>query len=181
MFEVSTSKNLGLRVMTPSVFEDHRGQFIETFNLEAFDEEGGEIRFVRDAISVSHRHVLRGIHYDDCTWKLIQCLHGEIFFVVIDLREDSETYLRWDSFTLSDQNRLQVLVPPRHGNGHLVLSESCIFHYKLSEYYDSDRERIFRWDDERAAIEWPVREPVLSQKDALGYNPDHTNMNRYGG
>ena len=181
MFEVSTSKTLGLRVMTPSVFEDHRGQFIETFNLEAFDEEGGEIRFVRDAISVSHRHVLRGIHYDDCTWKLIQCLHGEIFFVVIDLREDSETYLRWDSFTLSEQNRLQVLVPPRHGNGHLVLSESCIFHYKLSEYYDSDRERIFRWDDERAAIEWPVREPVLSQKDALGCNPDRTNMNRYGG
>jgi len=173
MFEVSLSEILGLRVMTPSVFEDHRGQFIETFNLGAFDEEGGEIRFVRDAISVSRRHVLRGIHYDDCTWKLIQCLHGRIFFVVIDLREESDTYLKWDSFTLSSDDRLQVLVPPRHGNGHLVLSESCIFHYKLSEYYDPDREQIFKWDNERAAIEWPVSEPVLSQKDALGHNPDH--------
>jgi dTDP-4-dehydrorhamnose 3,5-epimerase len=171
MFELATSENLGLQVVTPSVFEDHRGVFIETFNLGFFDGVGERIQFVRDAISVSRRHVLRGIHYDDCTWKLVQCLHGEIFFVVIDLREESDTYLKWDSFTLSSDNRLQVLVPPRHGNGHLVLSESCIFHYKLSEYYDADREQIFKWDDERAAIEGPVLEPVLSQKDALGYNP----------
>lgn len=172
---VTHSKILDLRVFAPEVFEDHRGLFIETFNLERFGLEGEQVSFVRDAISVSRRHVLRGIHYDDRTWKLIQCLHGEIFFVVIDLREESDTYLQWDSFTLSDENRLQVLVPPRHGNGHLVLSNECIFHYKLSAYYDPNREQIFRWDDERVAIDWPVSEPVLSRKDALGYDPERTN------
>jgi dTDP-4-dehydrorhamnose 3,5-epimerase len=176
MFNVSTSKNLGLRLLRPSIFEDHRGSFIETFNLEFFDGTGEPVHFVRDAISVSRRNVLRGIHYDDCTWKLIQCLHGEIYFVVIDLREDSDTYLRWDSFTLSGQNRLQVLVPPHHGNGHLVLSDRCIFHYKLSAYYDPGREQILKWNDQRAAIDWPVSEPILSKKDALGYDPGRTTL-----
>ena len=171
MFELSTSKNLGLRVVTPTVHDDHRGCFVELFNREFFDTIGQEIRFVRDAISVSHRNVLRGIHYDDHTWKLIQCLQGEIYFVVVDLREESSTYLKWDAFNLSEQNRSQVLVPPRHGNGHLVMSERCIFHYKLSAYYDPAREEIFKWDDERAAIDWPVSEPMLSEKDALGYDP----------
>jgi dTDP-4-dehydrorhamnose 3,5-epimerase len=172
--KVTRSKNLDLRVFAPEVFVDHRGLFIETFNLEQFSLEGEAISFVRDAVSVSGRHVLRGIHYDDCTWKLIQCLHGEIFFVVIDLREESDTYLQWDSFTLSEENHLQVLVPPSHGNGHLVLSENCIFHYKLSAYYDPDREQIFKWNNRRAAIDWPVSEPVLSEKDALGWDLQRT-------
>jgi dTDP-4-dehydrorhamnose 3,5-epimerase len=178
---VTRSKTLGLCVFTPDVFTDHRGRFIETFNLDQFGVQGESVTFVRDAISTSSRHVLRGIHYDDCTWKLIQCLHGEIFFVVIDLRERSDTYLRWDSFTLSDENRLQVLVPPHHGNGHLVLSPSCIFHYKLSEYYNPERERIFKWDDPRAGINWPVNDPILSHKDALGYDPNRRDSHRNGG
>ncbi len=171
MFQPSTSINLNLRTITPSVFHDHRGLFVETYNEEFFDSIGIPIVFVRDAISVSHRNVLRGIHYDNRTWKLIQCLVGEIFFVVIDVREDSPTYLKWDSFLLSEENRCQVLVPPHHGNGHLVLSERCVFHYKLSEYYDPERERVFKWDDPRAAIEWPVANPILSKKDRMGHAP----------
>lgn len=153
-------------LLTPSMFRDHRGTYVETYNIEDYLINGIDVKFVRDDISTSAKGVLRGIHYDDKTWKLIQCMFGKIFFVVADMRKDSRNYLKWVSFMLDDVSRQQVLVPPGFGNGHLVLSDSCIFHYKMSEYYDPANERGVRWDDPKLGIPWPVKDPVLSEKDS---------------
>lgn len=172
MIEVEKTTLLGLSLVKPTILEDHRGIFCETYQLATYLDKGIDVHFVRDAISTSTKNVLRGIHCDDKTWKLIQCLQGRIYFVVVDMRQESPTFLQWESFTLTDDDRLQVLVPPQFGNGHLVLSDQCIFHYKMSEYYDPGEEKILRWDDPRANIDWPIRNPILSVKDSLGYNPD---------
>ncbi|MCY7361239.1 MAG: dTDP-4-dehydrorhamnose 3,5-epimerase [Ignavibacteria bacterium] len=153
-------------LIKPSVFEDHRGLYVETFNKEDYEKNNISINFVRDDISTSTKNVLRGIHYDDKTWKLIHCMYGKIYFVVVDMRKDSKQYLKWQSFILTSDNRHQVLVPPGFGNGHLVLSDYCIFHYKMSEYYDAGNEIGVRWDDPELNIFWPVKDPVLSAKDS---------------
>jgi len=171
-YYVRKSKVLQLDTIVPMIQRDQRGAFVETYNLADYLDKSINTQFVRDAISTSRKNVLRGIHHDDKTWKLIQCLEGEIYFVVVDMRPESSTYLKWESFILSEDNREQVLVPPCFGNGHLVLSDRCIFHYKMSEYYDAASEKILRWDDPRVKISWPVESPVLSVKDSLGYDPD---------
>lgn len=153
-------------LVQPSIFEDHRGTYVETYNVDDYMKHGINVKFLRDDISTSSRHVLRGIHYDNKTWKLIQCMYGRIYFVVVDMREESFQYLKWQSFILSSNNQTQILVPPGFGNGHLVLSDHCIFHYKMSEYYDPDNEKALRWDDPRAGIFWPVKNPQLSCKDS---------------
>jgi dTDP-4-dehydrorhamnose 3,5-epimerase len=153
-------------LIKPSIFEDHRGTYVETFNADDYSDNNIKINFVRDDISTSKKNVLRGIHYDNKTWKLIQCMHGEIFFVVVNMIKESEQYLKWESFILSDTNRHQVLVPPFFGNAHLVLSESCIFHYKMSEYYDPENEIGVKWNDPKLGIPWPVKDPILSEKDS---------------
>ncbi len=153
-------------LLTPSMFRDHRGTYVETYNIDDYLINGIDVRFVRDDISTSAKNVLRGIHYDEKTWKLIQCMFGRIFFVVADMRKDSRNYLKWISFILDDVSRQQVLVPPGFGNGHLVLSDSCIFHYKMSEYYDPANECGVKWDDPKLGIPWPVNDPVLSEKDS---------------
>lgn len=152
-------------LIKPVLFEDHRGMYVETFNREDYEKNDIKIDFVRDDISTSVKDVIRGIHYDDKTWKLIHCMYGKIYFVVVDMRKDSDQYLEWQSFLLTSDNRQQVLVPPGYGNGHLVLSESCIFHYKMSEYYDPGNEIGVKWDDPKLNIFWPVVNPVLSKKD----------------
>ena len=156
----------GVRKIIPSVFEDHRGKYVETYNIDDYGKNGIDINFVRDDISTSAKNVLRGIHYDLKTWKLIQCMYGRIYFVVVDMRKDSKQYLQWQSFSLSDQNRHQVLVPPGFGNAHLVLSDECIFHYKMSEYYDPENEICVKWNDPKLNIFWPVNNPILSKKDS---------------
>lgn len=153
-------------LIKPSIFEDYRGTYVETYNIEEYKQSDITINFVRDDISTSTKNVLRGIHFDNKTWKLIQCMYGKIYFVVVDMRENSNQYLRWQSFILSDGNRHQVLVPPGFGNGHLVLSDECIFHYKMSEYYDPENEKVLRWDDPKVNIFWPIKNPILSIKDS---------------
>ncbi len=155
-----------VKLIKPSIFEDHRGTFVEIYNEDEYNKNGINIRFVRDDISTSSKHVLRGIHYDDCTWKLVQCMYGKFYLVVIDMRKNSPTYLKWISFILSSENRYQVLIPPCFGNGHLVLSDYCIFHYKMSHYYQPQNERVLRWDDPKANIFWPIKNPILSIKDS---------------
>lgn len=157
----------GVLLIIPSIFKDHRGTFVETYNLDDYLRNNIKINFIRDDISTSSKNVLRGLHYDHKTWKLIQCMHGEFFFVVCNMNKDAEQYLKWQSFKLSSDNRHQVLVPPGFANGHFVLSDSCIFHYKMSEYYDPAGEKIVRWDDPMLNIPWPCDSPILSEKDSL--------------
>ncbi len=164
--EVSKTKLDGvLLIKPPTVFEDFRGTYVETFNEKLYAKAGINIKFVQDDISVSKQNVLRGLHGDGKTWKLVSCLYGRFFLVVVNWDEASPQYGRWESFNLSDENRLQVLIPPKFGNGHLVQSELAIFHYKQSTYYDRASQFTIRWNDPRLDIPWPNDHPILSKRD----------------
>lgn len=152
-------------ISPPTIFEDFRGSYVETYNEELYQQAGINVHFVQDDISVSSRHVLRGIHGDATTWKLVSCLHGKFYLVVINWDESSPQFGKWESFVLSDQNRLQVLIPPKFGNGHLVLSDTAIFHYKQSAYYDRSGQFTLLWNDPKLNIFWPVQNPILSPRD----------------
>jgi len=157
----------GVRLITPpTIFEDFRGSYVELYNDDLYRKGGIDIAFVQDDISVSTRHVLRGIHGDAETWKLISCLHGKFYLVVVNWDPTSPQYRQWESFVLSDQNRHQVLIPPKFGNGHLVLSESAIFHYKQSTYYNRAGQFTVLWNDPGLKIWWPVADPIVSRRDA---------------
>ena len=134
--EVTETKLGGVLLIKPDVFEDHRGEYIETYNEKAYHKHGITVKFVQDDISMSTQHVLRGIHGDAETWKLISCLYGKFYLVVVNCNTESEQFGKWQSFVLSDRNRHQVLVPPRYGNGHLIMSDQAIFHYKQTTYYN---------------------------------------------
>jgi len=158
----------GVLLIKPSVFEDFRGEYVETYNEEEYRGHGIDCRFIQDDISVSTRHVLRGIHGDQETWKLISCLYGKFYFVVVNCDTGSPDFGRWQSFTLSDRNRHQVLVPPKYGNGHLVMSDMTIFHYKQTTYYNPKGQFTYTWNDPRLNIWWPVRTPIISRRDEEG-------------
>ena len=165
MIEVSKTQLHGVLMIKPYVFEDHRGEYIETYNEALYKKNGIDVKFVQDDISVSTRNVLRGIHGDDETWKLISCLYGKFYLVVVNCNKESETFRRWQSFVLSDKNRLQVLVPPKYGNAHLVLSDMAIFHYKQSTYYEPSKQFTYKWNDTKLKIWWPIKNPILSLRD----------------
>lgn len=147
-------------------FEDFRGEYVELYNEQTYDK-ALRINFVEDDISTAAYGVLKGIHGDDRTWKLISCLHGKFYLVVVNYDKTSKYYGGWKGFTLSDRNHLQILVPPKHGNGHVCLSEKSIFHYKQSEYYDPSRQFTIRWNDPRFNIWWPINNPILSRRDSF--------------
>ena len=157
-----------LLIHPPTVFEDFRGVYVETYNEQMYREHGINIHFVQDDISVSSRHVLRGIHGDTETWKLISCLHGKFYLVVVNADKESAEYRKWQAFTLSENNRLQVLIPPKFGNGHLVMSEKAIFHYKQTTYYNPKTQFTTTWNDSKYNIWWPVMNPIVSQRDEIG-------------
>ena len=164
--EVSKTSLDGVMMITPpTIFEDFRGTYVETYNLEQYREAGVDVEFVQDDISVSARHVLRGIHGDQETWKLVSCLQGEFYLAVVNWDQGSSQYGQWESFVLSEQNHKQVLIPPKFGNGHVVLSDQAIFHYKQSTYYNPAGQFTLRWNDPNLNISWPVKDPILSQRD----------------
>ncbi len=164
--EVKKTKLDGVLLVTPpTIFEDFRGCYVETYNEQLYNEAGIKVKFVQDDISVSSRHVLRGLHGDSETWKLISCLSGKFVLAVVNYDKNSPQFLQWETFTLSDQNRLQVLIPPQFANGHLVLSETAIFHYKQSSYYNRASQFTLAWNDPKLGIWWPVKHPIVSQRD----------------
>ena len=116
----------GVLLIKPKIFEDFRGTYVETYNEEEYFKHGIIQKFVQDDISTSSKGVLRGIHGDEETWKLISCMYGKLYFVVANCDESSPNFGQWQSFTLSAENQYQVLVPPKHGNGHLILSDVAI-------------------------------------------------------
>ncbi len=155
-----------LLITPPTVFEDFRGTYVETYNEQLYREVGISVAFVQDDISVSSKHVLRGIHGDQETWKLVTCLQGKFYLVVVNWDETSSQYGKWESFVLSEQNRQQVLIPPKFGNGHVVLTEQAIFHYKQSTYYNRAGQFTLLWNDPRLNIWWPIKDPILSKRDS---------------
>lgn len=165
MLTVQNTALSGVKLITPQIFEDFRGENLELYNTEEYRNHGMPLNFVQDNLSVSTHHVLRGIHGDTMTWKLVSCLYGKIYLLVVNYDETSPEFGKWVSFTLSDQMRQQVLIPPKFGNGHLVLSEKAVFHYKLSAYYDGDSQFSIAFDDPRFHFWWPVKNPLRSRRD----------------
>ena len=105
------------------------------------------------------------MHGDNKTWKLVSCPFGKYYLVVIDLNKGSATHGLWEAFVLSDINKMQILIPPNHANGHLILSERAIFQYKQSEYYSPGKQFTIKYNDPKYNIWWPIDEPTLSLRD----------------
>jgi len=163
---VSKTSLEGVLCIKPAtIFEDFRGAYVETYNERLYQESGITAKFVQDDFSVSSQWVLRGIHGDNATTKLISCNLGKIYLVIINWDPSSTQYGAWEAFTISEQNRLQVLVPPKHGVGHLVMSPQAIFAYKQSTYYDRSTQFTLVWNDPKLGIWWPIREPIVSKRD----------------
>jgi dTDP-4-dehydrorhamnose 3,5-epimerase len=146
-------------------FEDHRGSYIETYNKNFFLENNINLEFSQDDISVSKKNVLRGIHGDQKTWKLISCLYGEFQLIVVNNDLQSNEYKKWESFHLSFENKTQILVPPKFGNGHLVTSDLAIFHYKQNTQYDRESQFTIKWNDISYGFKWKNNNPILSKRD----------------
>lgn len=168
MIKVTETNLKGVLLIKPTSFEDHRGYYLELYNEELYKSKGIDINFVEDDISIATKDVIKGIHGNGSTWKLISCLHGKFYLVVVNNDGQSKDFGKWQSFILSETNKLQVLVPPKYGNGHLCLSEKSIFHYKQSNYYDSKGQFTIVWNDPKFNIDWPIKNPILSQRDTLG-------------
>ena len=153
----------GVEVTSPDVHTDYRGDLWTLWNADYH-----RFHFNHDKVSTSRRHVLRGIHGDEKSWKLVTCLYGELYFVVVDTRTDSSTYHQWDSMILDSRSRKQVLLPPGVGNGFLVLSEDSVFHYKWlypGPYPDVGDQFTIKWNDPAWNINWPIDNPILQPRD----------------
>ena len=163
---IEDTKLEGVKKITPPTnFEDFRGNYIEIYNRNLYQRAGVTTDFIQDDISTSRKHVLRGIHGDASTWKLITCLRGAFYLVVVNNDPNSSQYRQWEGHTLSDTNNKQILVPPNFGNGHLVLTEYAIFHYKQSTEYDRAGQFTILWNDPEIDIWWPISNPILSRRD----------------
>lgn len=152
-----------VKTSQPDSFEDYRG---ELYTL--FKQEDSDLVFNHDKVAISRQNVLRGLHGDHKSWKLITCLAGEIYVVVVDNRPESVNYLKWDSIILSSKNKKSILVPPMFANGHLVLSSEATFFYKWSyqgDYPDVQDQFSLKWNDPKIGVHWPINNPILSQRD----------------
>jgi dTDP-4-dehydrorhamnose 3,5-epimerase len=160
----------GLKVVEPDVFGDARGYFLETWNQRRYREAGLDQEFVQDNLSFSRRGALRGLHFQNPNpqTKLVSVLQGEVFDVAVDVRRSSPTFGRWHGLVLSNENKLQFLIPAGFAHGFVVLSETALFHYKCNAFYTPKDEMTIAWDDPEIGIQWPAQAPTLSAKDAKG-------------
>ena len=146
-------------------FEDFRGNYLEIYNYEVYRNSGVIQDFIQDDVSVSRQNVLRGIHGDDRTWKLVSCLQGAIYLLVVNNDSGSKQFMKWESFSLSFSNYKQILIPPNFGVGHLVLSPIAIFHYKQTTLYNRDSQFTIKWNDPKYNFWWPISNPITSIRD----------------
>lgn len=156
-------------ILEPRVFGDQRGYFFETWSEQRYQAAGLPASFLQDNVSFSRRGVLRGLHYQypHAQGKLVQVLAGEVFDVAVDIRIGSPQRGQWVGEILSETNHRQLYIPPGFAHGFCVLSETAIFSYKCTDYYDASAEGGVIWNDPEIGIEWPIRDPVLSPKDAV--------------
>ena len=155
----------GVVLIEPTVHGDERGFFVESFRANEMPALGIEVDFVQDNHSRSAGKVLRGIHLQRGQAKLVRCPKGRIFDVAVDLRPDSPTYKRWEGYELDDVDHRQLFIPDGFGHGFCVLSDSADVLYRVSSYYDPELESGIAWDDPDIAVDWPIRDPVLSDRD----------------
>ena len=174
-FNVTDSTRIrGIKIITPTAFEDSRGAIWTSYITHELDALLPEnLLFKHDKFSVSNNNVLRGIHGDHKSWKLVSCLSGLIFQVVVDIRDNSDTFLKSETFQLGGNNRQMVLIPPGLGNAFYVKSDYATYHYKLAydgEYVDASDQFTVAWNDPRLNIVWPTTAPILSCRDGRPLN-----------
>jgi dTDP-4-dehydrorhamnose 3,5-epimerase len=169
-FYIEESKVIeGVYLLTPTISRDIRGSIWTSFlkkDVERLLPDG--FYFKHDKFSTSKHNVLRGIHSDTKSWKLVTCVSGEIQQVVVDLRKKSKTYLDWQDFLISDANQKMILIPPHIGNAYYVVSDQAVYHYKLAYqggYIDADKQISTKWNDKRIGISWLTKHPILSERD----------------
>lgn len=159
----------GAKLIEPVVHGDHRGFFMESYNEKLMHENGIMHKFIQDNHSLSAEPgVLRGMHYQlnpKAQTKLIRVISGSIYDVILDVRKDSPTFGQWQGFILSDANKRQLLVPQGFAHGFCTLAANTQVIYKVDEYYSPEHDRGIAWDDPSLSIDWPVSNPVLSDKD----------------
>lgn len=160
----------GVLIIEPKVYGDDRGFFMETFQDERYAEVGIPDAFVQDNLSFSEYGILRGLHFQNphAQGKLVYVLQGAVYDVIVDIRTDSPKFGRWFGIELSADNKRQIWVPSGLAHGFCVTSETALFAYKCTDYYKPGCEMTIRWDDPDIGIQWPVKNPTLSAKDASG-------------
>ena len=159
----------GVLIFEPRRFGDGRGFFMETWSRDRYRDAGLDVEFVQDNVSSSSQGVLRGLHYQhpQPQGKLVQVLRGEVVDVAVDIRVGSPTFGQAVTCVLSEQNHKQFFVPEGFAHGFCVLSELALFSYKCTDYYNSKTEGGVLWNDPDLAVEWPIDEPALSEKDRI--------------
>lgn len=159
----------GVYILEPPVFTDNRGFFMESYNKRLFEQIGIHMDFIQDNHSFSENAgVLRGLHYQlepKAQTKLVRVCTGAIFDVIVDIRKGSDTFGKWISVILSEENKRQVLIPKGFAHGFCTLVHSTTVIYKVDEYYDPAHDRGVIWNDPDIGIDWPVLIPILSEKD----------------
>lgn len=157
----------GVLIIEPKVFGDHRGFFLETFQVERYRDAGIGLPFVQDNHSRSQRGVLRGLHFQRSRpqGKLVSVSRGAVYDVAVDIKPDSPTCGQYVGVELNDENHRQLWVPPGYAHGFCVISEIADFQYKCTDYYCPEDEGGLLWNDPELSIPWPVAEPLLSAKD----------------
>lgn len=158
----------GVQVIEPRVFGDPRGYFYESYHQAKYHELGIDARFVQTNVSSSSRGVLRGLHYQwpNPQGKLVSVLQGEVYDVAVDIRRGSPTFGQWASVMLTGENHKHFWIPEGFAHGFCVLSEVAVFTYQCTALYDPSADRAIRWNDAAIGVDWPIAEPLLSDKDS---------------
>jgi dTDP-4-dehydrorhamnose 3,5-epimerase len=169
-FDIQQSTEIaGVYILTPSISEDLRGNIWTSFLKDEVEKLlPSDLYFKHDKFSTSKQNVLRGIHGDTKSWKIVTCVFGEIQQVVVDMRKDSPTYKQWQSFIISQNNQKLILIPPNMGNAYYVKSSEAVYHYKLAydgDYIDAGEQFSVSWNDDSIAIKWLSDNPLLSNRD----------------
>lgn len=167
MIQVRNTNFPEAKIYVPEIYEDDRGYFKETYSRDKYAAAGMHDEWLQDSVSRSSRNVIRGMHYDMRMAKLVQVLTGRIYDVIVDVREGSPTYKKWQGFYLTADNHLQLYVPNGFAHGFIALADDNIVQYKMTAHFDPAHERILSWKDKSVGIHWPlVGDPRLSKKDA---------------
>ncbi len=169
--QVISTQIKDVKIILPKVFGDERGFFLETFEKKRYqDMLEIDYDFVQDNHSRSTKGVLRGLHYQTVhpQGKLVRVVRGEVFDVAVDIRPNSPTYGKWEGVILSEENKKQFWIPPGLAHGFIVLSDIADFEYKCTDYYNPTGEGCLLWNDPQVGIQWPLSNPMLSEKDKAG-------------
>jgi|TARA_R110001583_G_scaffold32470_3_gene110730 dTDP-4-dehydrorhamnose 3,5-epimerase len=159
----------GVKLLKSERFTDFRGSYLEIYDSKKFSDATGQlIDFVQDDISISKRNVLRGLHGDFKTTKLVTVLKGTGYALIADNRDESPTYRKWQAFTLSDQNMNMLLLPAGIGNSILSLDDEIVYYYKQNTHFSEGKQFTIKWNDPEWNFWWPIKNPILSRRDAVG-------------